>query len=54
MKADIKLGRIWGIPIGLDFRWFINFGLVTWSLAAGLLSRDSIFNTLRLRSELGA
>lgn len=83
MNASIKLGRIWGIPIGLHFSWFLIFGLVTWLakvepttelLAAlqlmdeakvsqlpvvdnnqvlGLLSRDSIFNYLRVRSELG-
>lgn len=35
MEASIKLGRIWGIPIGLHSSWFLVFGLVTWSLAAG-------------------
>ena len=35
MTASIKLGRIWGIPIGLHSSWFLVFGLVTWSLAAG-------------------
>lgn len=35
MDASIKLGRIWGIPIGLHSSWFLIFGLVTWSLAAG-------------------
>jgi Zn-dependent protease len=34
MEASIKLGRIWGIPIGLHVSWFLIFGLVTWSLAA--------------------
>jgi Zn-dependent protease len=35
MNASIKLGHIWGIPIGLHSSWFVIFGLVTWSLAAG-------------------
>lgn len=35
MNTSIKLGRIRGIPIGLHYSWFLIFGLVTWSLAAG-------------------
>lgn len=35
MEASIKLGRLWGIPIGLHISWFLIFGLVTWSLAQG-------------------
>jgi Zn-dependent protease len=35
MTANIKLGRIWGIPIGLHISWFLIFALVTWSLATG-------------------
>ncbi len=31
----ISLGRIAGIPIHLDSSWFLVFGLVTWTLAAG-------------------
>ncbi len=33
MNANIKLGRIWGIPIGLSNSWFLIFGLITFSLA---------------------
>lgn len=40
MDASIKLGRIWGIPIGLHYSWFLIFGLVTWSLAAGLFPEE--------------
>jgi Zn-dependent protease/predicted transcriptional regulator len=29
----IPLGRIAGIPIGLDYSWFLIFGLLTWLLA---------------------
>ena len=35
MNADIKLGRILGIPVGLNASWFLVFILVTWSLASG-------------------
>jgi Zn-dependent protease len=35
VKSTVKLGHIWGIPIGLDWTWFLIFALVTWSLAAG-------------------
>ena len=40
MNASIKLGRIWGIPIGLHFSWFLIFGLVTWSLALGYFPEE--------------
>jgi Zn-dependent protease len=32
-RNAIPLGRILGIPIGLDYSWFLIFGLLTWSLA---------------------
>lgn len=32
-KQSIPLGRILGISVGLDYSWFIVFGLLTWSLA---------------------
>lgn len=35
MEANVRLGRILGIPVGLHTSWFLIFGLVTWSLAAG-------------------
>lgn len=35
MKASVKLGRIWNIPIGLNSSWFLIFALATWSLAMG-------------------
>jgi Zn-dependent protease/CBS domain-containing protein len=40
MEASLKLGRIWGIPIGLHISWFLIFGLVTWSLAAGYFPEE--------------
>jgi len=32
-KSAIPLGRIFNIPIGLDYSWFLIFALLTWSLA---------------------
>ncbi|HSF17643.1 MAG TPA: site-2 protease family protein [Vicinamibacteria bacterium] len=32
-RQNIPLGRILGIPIGLDYSWFVIFGLLTWMLA---------------------
>jgi Zn-dependent protease len=40
MEARVKLGRIWGIPIGLHPSWFLIFGLVTWSLALGFFPQE--------------
>lgn len=34
-RHTIPIGRILGIPIGLDYSWFVIFGLLTWSLATG-------------------
>jgi Zn-dependent protease/predicted transcriptional regulator len=33
MRAQIKLGRVWGIEIGLHYSWFIIALLITFSLA---------------------
>ena len=35
MKNTLRLGKIFGIEIGLDYSWFIIFALVTWSLSTG-------------------
>ena len=32
-RGTIPLGRLFGIPIGLDYSWFLIFVLLTWSLA---------------------
>jgi Zn-dependent protease/CBS domain-containing protein len=34
-RHTIPLGRIRGIPIGLDYSWFFVFALLTWMLATG-------------------
>jgi Zn-dependent protease len=36
----VPLGRVLGIPIGLDYSWFLIFGLLTWSLAASYFPRE--------------
>ena len=35
MKSSLQLGKILGIPIGVNYTWFIVFALVTVSLATG-------------------
>jgi Zn-dependent protease/CBS domain-containing protein len=34
-RHTIPLGRILGIPIGLDYSWFLIFVLITWTMAIG-------------------
>ncbi len=34
-SRTISLGRIFGIPIGLDYSWFLIFALLTWTMAVG-------------------
>lgn len=36
----MRLGSVWGIPIGLHPSWFAVFGLVTWSLAGGYFPEE--------------
>ncbi len=33
-RQNVALGRIMGIPIGLDYSWFLIFALLTWMLAS--------------------
>jgi Zn-dependent protease len=33
MDASLRVGRLFGIPVGLHWSWFLVFLLVTWSLA---------------------
>jgi Zn-dependent protease len=33
-RHSVPLGRILGIPIGLDYSWFLIFALLTWMLAS--------------------
>jgi Zn-dependent protease len=32
-RQNIPLGKIMGIPIGLDYSWFVIFAILTWALA---------------------
>ena len=32
-RSGIPLGKVFGIPIGVDYSWFLIFALLTWSLA---------------------
>jgi Zn-dependent protease/CBS domain-containing protein len=34
-KKSITLGRIFGIPIGVDYSWFLILALFTWTFATG-------------------
>jgi Zn-dependent protease/CBS domain-containing protein len=34
-RRTISLGHIFGIPIGLDYSWFLIFALLTWTMAVG-------------------
>ena len=40
MKPSISLGRIFGIPIGLDYSWFLIFALLTWTLAVSFFPAE--------------
>ena len=40
MNASIKLGKIFGIPIGLHFSWFLIFALITYSLGTGYFAQQ--------------
>ena len=35
MKASFRLGRLFGIEIGVHYTWLFAFGLISWSLARG-------------------
>jgi hypothetical protein len=32
LSRAVPLGRVLGIPIGLDYSWFFVFALLAWSL----------------------
>ena len=40
MNSGVRIGRIISIPIELHASWFLIFGLLTWSLATGLLPQE--------------
>src|SRR5439155_21691924 len=40
LKVPIRIGRIAGIPIALDYSWFVIFVLIVWSVAFGLMPQQ--------------
>lgn len=40
MNGNIRIGKVWGIPISLHFSWFFIFTLSTWSLATGYFPNE--------------
>lgn len=41
METNVKLGKIWGIPIGLNRSWFIIFGFMVFSLGTGFFTDET-------------
>src|SRR5919198_365480 len=41
MGASIRIGRIAGVEIGINWSWLIVFGLITWSLAGAVSPHDN-------------
>jgi Zn-dependent protease len=39
-RHNVPLGRIIGIPVGLDYSWFLIFSLLTWSLDVSYYSGE--------------
>jgi len=39
-RHTIPLGSLFGIPVDIDFSWFLIFGLLTWMLAVGYFPRQ--------------
>ena len=34
-NQSIPIGRVFGIPLRIDYSWFLIFALITWTLATG-------------------
>lgn len=41
MEANVRLGRIAGIPVGMNWSLLIAFWLIAWNLAAGRFPREA-------------
>jgi len=37
MENTMRLGKVWGIPIGIHSSWYLIFAFLTWSLASNTL-----------------
>jgi len=53
-RRDIPLGTVTGIPIGLDYSWFLIFGLLTWMLAVSYFPAEFHDSTRPLYWVMGA
>lgn len=51
-RHNIPLGRILGIPIGLDYSWFVIFALLTWMLAGHRVSQAMSTHCATVSAEL--
>lgn len=40
MKTTVKIGEVWGIPIGVHISWFLIFIMLTWSLTMGYFPEE--------------
>jgi len=40
MNGNIKITKIWGIPVYINYSWFLVFFLTTWSLARGYFPNE--------------
>lgn len=53
-KQAISLGRVFNIPISLDYSWFLIFVLLTWTLAVSYFPRELTSQPVALYWFLGA
>lgn len=53
-KQAISLGTILGIPIRLDYSWFLVFAFVTWNLAVNYYPAELGFASTWVYWTLGA
>jgi Zn-dependent protease len=47
-KKQISVARVYGIPVQIDYRWFIVFGLSVWLIATDLQKNALQLGTMRL------
>src|SRR5205807_1395347 len=47
-KKTITVARVYGIPVRIDYRWFVVFALSVWLIASNLHSRPLQLSRLRL------
>ena len=58
MRSTVTFGRIAGVPVGINWTWLIVFGLIVWSLAAGVFPEtnpglaDGVYVAMALAASL--